>query len=110
MGPRLTLLVPSPPGSPCLLPPGHEATFLAAEREDTARADCGKAMKGVRACQQELALRKSQLQVAVLNQRQSMLKARRAAKTGKFGSSEARDTTPGSGGAKHRNPEDPKNE
>ena len=87
---------------------GHEATFMAAEKEDTGRADCAKAMKCVRSCQQELALRKSQLQVSVLNQRAAVLKARRAAKTGKFGSSEDRDTTPGSGGAKHKNPEDAK--
>ena len=89
---------------------GHEATFLAAEREDTGRADCNKAMKAVRAAQQEHALRKSQLQVAVLNQRKAILAARRAAKTGNFGSSDARNTDPSSGGAKHRNPEDPKSE
>ena len=87
---------------------GHEATFLAAEKEDTGRADCAKAMKCVRAAQQDLALRKSQLQVAVLNQRQQILAARRAAKTGKFGSSEERSTDPATGGAKHKNPEDAK--
>ena len=77
-------------------------------REDEARALCNAALKCVRSSQSQLALRKSQLQVAVLNSRQAVLKGKRAMKTGKFGSSEDRDTTPGSGGAKHKNPEDAK--
>lgn len=72
----------------------HEATFCAAEREDSARATCNSALKAVRNAQSQLASRKSALQVAVLNSRQALLKAKRAAKTGKFGSSEQRVTDP----------------
>ena len=72
----------------------HEATFCAAEREDTARALCNAALKAVRSAQSQLASRKSALQVAVLNARQEVLKGKRAAKTGKFGSSEERSTDP----------------
>jgi len=73
---------------------GHEATFCAAEREDTARAVCNQALKAVRDAQSQLASRKSQLQVAVLNSRDQMLRAKRAVKTGNFGSSEQRNTDP----------------
>jgi len=72
----------------------HESTFCAAEREDEARALCNAALKCVRSSQSQLALRKSQLQVAVLNSRQQVLKGKRALKSGKFGSSEERNTDP----------------
>ena len=55
---------------------------------------CNLALKDVRSAQSQLALRKSQLQVAVLNSRQQVLKGKRAAKTGKFGSTEQRNTDP----------------
>ena len=74
----------------------HESTFCAADREDTARAKCNAALKAVRSAQSQLASRKSALQVAVLNARQTVLKGKRAAKTGKFGSSEERSTDPAS--------------
>ena len=73
---------------------GHEATFCAAEREDTARALCNAALKAVRTAQSQLASRKSALQVAVLNSREMAMKQKRAAKSGKFGSSEERNTDP----------------
>ena len=72
----------------------HESTFCAAEREDAARAACNAALKAVRDAQSQLALRKSQLQVAVLDSRKAVLKGKRAAKTGKFGSGEERNTDP----------------
>ena len=73
---------------------GHQATFCAAEREDTARAQCNAALKAVRMAQSTLASKKSALQVAVLHSREQAQKAKRAAKTGNFGSSEARNTDP----------------
>lgn len=73
---------------------GHEATEIAAEREDGARAACTKAIHAVRAASSELALRKSSLQVSVRTSRELVMKSWRAAKTGKFGSSEERNTDP----------------
>jgi hypothetical protein len=70
----------------------HEATFQAAKGEDASRFVCNSALKSVRDAQSQLALRKSTLQVAVLESRQLLAKQNRAAKTGKFGSSEERTT------------------
>ncbi len=50
----------------------------------------------MRSAQSQLASRKSALQVAVLNSREMMQKSKRAAKTGKFGSSGERNTDPAS--------------
>lgn len=75
---------------------GHEATALAAEQEDSARILCTGAMKAVRDAQARLGRKKSDLQVAVRKSREMVLCQRRAAKVGKFGSSEARDTNPAS--------------
>jgi hypothetical protein len=86
---------------------GHEATQQAAELEDTARADCLKATAAVRTAQTEIARRKSQLQVSVNRSRELVMAARRAAKTGNFGSSAERHTDPATR-KMHRNPEDPK--
>jgi len=73
---------------------GHEATEVAAEREDGARNACNRALKAVRDARSELSLRKSQLQVSVRTSRDTVLRQRRAAKSGNFGSSEARNTDP----------------
>ena len=75
---------------------GHEATFCAADREDQSRAVCNKAMKAVRDAQSELALRKSSLQVAVRASRELAQRQKQAARSGKFGSSEQRNTDPAS--------------
>ena len=72
----------------------HEATFAAASGEDASRFVCNSALKAVRSAQSQLAQRKSALQVSVLEARQITLKAKRALKTGKFGSSEERTTDP----------------
>lgn len=72
----------------------HEATFAAASCEDAARFVCNSALKAVRDAQSQLAQRKSALQVAVLESRQLLAKQNRAAKSGKFGSSEERNTDP----------------
>ena len=73
---------------------GHEACSMAAEREDVARAACTRAHQAQRAAATELALRKSALQVSVRTSREMVMKAWRASKTGKFGSSEERNTDP----------------
>ena len=72
----------------------HEATHKASKEEDQSRFVCNTAMKVVRDAQSELAMRKSQLQVSVIKSRDQALRARRASKTGKFGSSEERTTDP----------------
>ena len=72
----------------------HEATFAAAREEDQARFVSNAALKCVRAQQSQLASRKSALQVSVLKSRQQVMKEWRATKTGKFGSSEERNTDP----------------
>lgn len=74
----------------------HEATREASKAEDQSRFLCNGAIKAVRQAQSTLESRKSALQVAVLNARQMNLKAQRAAKSGKFGSSEERNTDPSS--------------
>ena len=73
---------------------GHEATFEAAKREDLARNACTRALKAVRDARSELNVRKSALQVSVRTSREVVLKQRRAAKSGNFGSSEERNTDP----------------
>ena len=73
---------------------GHECTEAAAEREDVARAVCTKAVKAVRSAQSTLAQRKSALQVSVRTSREMVMKQWRASRTGKFGSSEERNTDP----------------
>ena len=73
---------------------GHEATGLAAEREDVARSTCVKALKAVRDAQSEFVTRKSMVQVAVRTSRDMVMAQRRAVKTGKFGSSGERNTDP----------------
>ena len=83
----------------------HQATFAAAKCEDASRFCVNTALKVVRAANTTLASRKSALQVAVLESRQLMLKQKRAAKSGKFGSSAERSTDP-AGGKGATNPED----
>ena len=73
---------------------GHEATEVAAEREDGARNACTRALRAVREARSELNLRKSSLQVSVRTSREMVLTQRRAAKSGNFGSSEERNTDP----------------
>ena len=72
----------------------HETTFAAAREEDQSRFVCNTALKAVRDAQSQLALCKSQLQVAVLHSREQVMRSKRAAKTGNFGSSEERNTDP----------------
>ena len=73
---------------------GHEATFIAAATEDTARADITKAMHAVQAAQVELARRKSAVQLSVRGSRQVVTEQRRATTRGNFGSAERRVTDP----------------
>ena len=70
----------------------HEATFAASREEDQTRFVCNTALKAVRDAQSQMASRKSALQVSVLEARQISMKMKRATKTGKFGSSEQRNT------------------
>ena len=72
----------------------HDATGKAASREDLARDACNRAVRAVRDARSEIATRKSKLQISVATSRQMVLTARRAAKSGKFGSSEERNTDP----------------
>jgi hypothetical protein len=73
---------------------GHEATEVAAEREDGARDAINKALRAVRDARTELNSRKSALQISVRTAREIVVKQRRAITTGNFGSSEERNTDP----------------
>lgn len=85
---------------------GHEATFCAAEREDTARALCNMSLKAVRLANSRMETRKSLLQAAVINSRELATKQKKTAKIGKFGSNEERNTDPTSRGKIPTNPDD----
>ena len=82
------------PYNPSAKMTGHEATEVAAEREDGARDAINKALRAVRDARTELNSRKSALQISVRAAREIVVKQRRAINTGNFGSSEERNTDP----------------
>ena len=75
---------------------GHEATELAAEREDAARVVCNHALQAVRDAKSRLASRRSAVQTAVRQSREAVTRQRRVAKSGNFGMAGERDTNPAS--------------
>ena len=75
---------------------GHEATELAAEREDAARGVCNAALKAVRDARSILQTRRSAVQLAVQQSRETCNRQRRVARSGGSFGCESRDTNPAS--------------
>lgn len=72
----------------------HACLADAALKEDSARAVIAKALAMAREAAAKLERGKSQVQVSVRTSRDNVVKAKRAAKTGNFGSSGTRETNP----------------